>query len=112
MPEKGDPMMPLIFYLALINWMARLGAAVVRKRREPKPAPLCATCTFAHMQYAVSGKRAISCTFGGGLRLMAIDVMYCTDYRDRNIPEKVSVVGFVRQLPEREAAVEVAAAGR
>src|ERR1700719_4137184 len=80
--------MPLLFYLALINILVRLGAAAVRKRREPKPEPICATCSFAHMQYAVSGKRAISCTFAGGVRPIAIDVMYCTDYRNRSTPER------------------------
>ena len=39
--------MPLLFYLALINILVRLGAAAVRKRREPKPEPICATCSFA-----------------------------------------------------------------
>jgi len=103
--------MPVIFYLVLINVLMRMGAAVVRKRRAPKPAPLCATCSFAHMQYAVSGKRAISCTFGGGVRPIAIDVMYCTDYRDRSSPQRVATVGFVYTLPEAEVATEVATAG-
>ena len=104
--------MPLIFYLVLINFIVRIGAAAVRKRREPKPAPVCATCTFAHMQYAVSGKRAVSCTFGGSLRPITIDVMYCTDYRDRTAPERVPIVGFMPRLPETEVAGEVATAGR
>jgi len=103
--------MPLICYLVLINIQMRIGGAVVRKRREPKPAPLCATCSFAHIQYAVSGKRAVSCTFGAGVRPIAIDVMYCTDYRDRSSPQRVAIVGFVRELPEAEVATEVAAAG-
>ena len=104
--------MPLLFYLALINILVRLGAAAVRKRREPKPEPICATCSFAHMQYAVSGKRAISCTFAGGVRPIAIDVMYCTDYRNRSTPERVSIIGFARELPEVEVVTEIAAAGR
>lgn len=104
--------MPLLFYLVLINLLVRAGAAAVRKRREPELAPVCATCSFAHMQYAVSGKRAISCTFGGGVRPITIDVMYCTDYRDRSTPERVVLVGFARQLPESEAVAEVATAGR
>ncbi|MGB6773698.1 MAG: hypothetical protein WBD25_16460 [Terriglobales bacterium] len=55
--------MPLLFYLALINVLLRIGATAVRKNRKPKPEPMCATCSFAHMQYAAGGKRAISCTF-------------------------------------------------
>jgi hypothetical protein len=92
--------MPLFFYIVLINLLVRIGAAVTRKRREPKPAPLCATCSFAHMQYAVSGKRVVSCTFGGAVRPIMIDVMYCTDYRDRSAPVRAPVVGFVRELSE------------
>jgi hypothetical protein len=103
--------MPLFFYLVLVHLLVRIGAAVLRKRREPKPAPVCATCSFAHMQYAVSGKRAISCTFGGGVRPITIDVMYCTDYRDRSAPQRVAVVGFVPELREVEVAAEVATAG-
>jgi hypothetical protein len=88
--------MPLFFYLVLINVLVRIGAAV-RKNREPKAPPMCETCSFAHMQYATSGKRAISCTFAGGVRPITIDVMYCTDYRDRSTPRRVALVGFARE---------------
>jgi hypothetical protein len=94
--------MPLLFYLVLINVLVRIGIASVRKRRVPKPEPMCATCSFTHMQYAAGGKRAISCTFAGGVRPVTIDVMYCTDYRDRSIQRRVCLVGFVRE--SREAA--------
>jgi hypothetical protein len=100
--------MPLIFYLVLINFLVRVGAALVRKRGEPKPLPVCATCSFAHMQYAVGGKRTISCTFAGGVRPITIDVMYCTDYRDRSTPERIAIVGFLREADE----TETVAAGR
>ena len=104
--------MPLLFYLVLVNILIRIGAAAARKNRVPKPAPLCASCSFAHMQYAVSGKRAISCTFGGGLRPITIDVMYCTDFRDRCAPSRVAIVGFARELPAAEPIAEVATAER
>jgi hypothetical protein len=104
--------MPLLFYLVLINMLVRTVAGTVRKRREPKPEPMCATCSFAHMQYAASGKRAISCTFAGGVRPITIDVMYCTDYRDRSTPQKAAIIGFARELPEAEVETEIAAAGR
>jgi hypothetical protein len=52
------------------------------------------------MQYAASGKRAISGTFAGGIRLITIDVMYCTDYRDRTAPIRIPVVGFVPGQPD------------
>lgn len=104
--------MPLLFYLVLVNILIRIGAAAAGKNRAPKPAPLCASCSFAHMQYAVSGKRAISCTFGGGVRPITIDVMYCTDYRDRCAPSRVAIVGFTRELPAAEPIAEVATAER
>ena len=89
--------MPLLFYLLLVNILIRAAAGLVRTRREPKPDSLCATCVFVHMQYAVNGKRATSCTFGGGLRPITIDVMYCTDYRDRCARPRVTLVGFARE---------------
>ena len=104
--------MPVLLYLALINVLVRIAAAVIRKQREPKPEPVGTTCSFAHMQYAVSGKRAISCTFAGGVRPMTIDVMYCSDYRDRSAPRCVAIVGFVQALDEAEVVAEVATAGR
>jgi hypothetical protein len=102
--------MPLLFYLILVNLLARVGMAVVRKRRRVKPEPMCATCTFAHMQYAVNGKRIISCTFGGGVRLVTLDVMYCTDYSNRHARPRVAIVGFVQPLPKPEIAAEAATA--
>ncbi len=103
--------MPLFFCL-LVNVLVRIGVGAARQRREPKTEPVCATCSFAHMQYAVNGKRAISCTFGGGVRPITIDVMYCTDYRDRYAPRQVAMVGFVREMDEVETLAEVASAGR
>lgn len=94
--------MPLLFYLVLINVLVRIGATAVRKNRKPKPEPMCATCLFAHMQCAAGGKRTIFCTFAGGVRPVTIDVMYCTDYRDRSIQSRVCLVGFAHE--SREAA--------
>jgi len=111
-PGKGDHKVPLILYFLLVNIFVRIGAAAIRKRREPKPAPVCATCSFAHVQYAFNGRRSISCTFGGGVRPITIDVVYCTDYRDRSAPERVPIVGFVHDVPESELTTEVATAGR
>lgn len=93
--------MPLFFYILLINVLVRIVKGALRKNRKPKPEAMCVTCSFAHIQYAVSGKRAISCTFSGGLRPVAIDVMYCTDYYNRSKPRRVKLVGFAY---ERDAA--------
>jgi hypothetical protein len=57
--EKGDQTVPLMLYIVMINLLARIGTAAVRKRRQPKPGPMCATCSFAHMQSAVSGKQSV-----------------------------------------------------
>ena len=90
--------MPLFFFVVLINVLVRIGAAAARKHCEPRAAPLCETCSFAHTQYATDGKRTISCTFAGGVRPITIDVMYCTDYRDRSTPRRVALVGFAREV--------------
>ena len=104
--------MPFLFYLVLINVLVRVVGGAVRKSREPKPEPLCTRCVFAHMQYAANGKRAISCTFGGVVRPMTLDVMYCTDYRDRYAPVRLVAVGFAGAMQDAEPMAEVAAAGR
>jgi hypothetical protein len=71
--------------------------AGIRKIRVPKPQPLCADCFYAHVQYAANARRAISCTYGGAVRPMKLDVLYCTDYRARTLPFR-SGVGFVREI--------------
>lgn len=103
--------MPLLVYIVLINVLVRIVASAVRKTLEPKPQPLCAGCTFAHIQYAAGGKIATFCTYGGVVRPMTLDVVYCTDYRDRNAPVRIVTVGFAPVLAESESMGEVAAAG-
>lgn len=104
--------MPLIFYIFLINILVRIAAGAARKAREPKPEPLCTECSFVHLQRAVGGKRAISCTFGGGVRPITLNVMYCTDFRDRSVPPQLVVIGFARELSEETTIAEAATAGR
>jgi hypothetical protein len=50
------------------------------------------------VQYGANARRAISCTYGGGVRPMKLDVLYCTDYQDRNLPTRTRVIGFVREI--------------
>ena len=104
--------MPLVFFVIMINALVRIGVGAVRKVREPKSEPLCAECSFVHMQHAVNGKRAISCTFGGGVRPITLDVMYCTDFRDRIVSPRIVVIGFARKLSEVETVAESATAER
>jgi len=79
--------------------------AGIRKMYAPKPKPLCADCFYAHVQYGAKAERAISCTFGGFVRPMKLDVMYCTDYRTRTLPFRNGSIGFVCEIAPVEAKV-------
>jgi hypothetical protein len=79
-----------------------------RQARAPKPRPLCTDCVHAHVQYAVNGRRAIACTFAGAVRPVLLDVMYCTDYRDRNATPRLVSIGFVREVVDVDSAAEAA----
>jgi hypothetical protein len=60
------------------------------------------------VQYAVNGRRAIACTFAGAVRPVLLDVMYCTDYRDRNATPRLVSIGFVREVVDVDSAAEAA----
>jgi hypothetical protein len=90
--------MPFFFCVLFFKGVIEGVFAGMRKAREAKPQPLCADCFFAHVQYGTSGRRAISCTYGGAVRPMKLDVLYCTDYRARNLPLRARAVGFVREI--------------
>lgn len=81
---------------------------LMKRKRAPKPRGLCAECSFAHIQYGANTKRATFCTFGGGVRPVALDVLYCTDYRDRNAAPRVVPIGFVREVAHVEVVAEAA----
>jgi hypothetical protein len=98
-------MTELIFAMVVaLIWQAiRAGIPVcIRKMRAPKPQPLCADCFHAHVQYAANARQAISCTYGGAVRPMKLDVLYCTDYRARDLPLRAGVIGFVREIAPAE----------
>jgi len=59
----------IVVFVAFITIMRTL-----RKQRLNRIRPLCATCSFVHMQYGVNGRNTIFCTYGGGLRAVLIDV--------------------------------------
>jgi len=90
--------MPLFIFAMLLKAVVERVRAHVRKTSGAKPAPLCADCVFAHVQYGGNARRAISCTYGGGVRPMKLDVLYCTDYQGRNLPTRTRVIGFVREI--------------
>ena len=89
--------MPTLLFIALIRVIAK-ACKRIREGRANKPRPLCIDCAHAHVQYATNGRRAIACTFAGSVRPVQLDVMYCTDYRDRNAPPRLVSVGFVNQI--------------
>jgi hypothetical protein len=94
-------MLELVFAMVVASvWqIIRAGVgACIRKMRAPKPVPLCADCLHAHMQYATNARHVISCTYGGAVRPMKLDVLYCTDYRNRDLPLRASAIGFVREI--------------
>jgi len=88
--------MPTILFVILFRLVVTAVSAF-RKPRTAKPNPLCVECSFAHVQYGACGRRAISCTFGGGVRVMKIDVLYCTDFAPRNVPARPAI-GFVPNI--------------
>ena len=78
------------------------------RRARPSLGPSCTDCSHAHVQYAVSGRRAISCTFAGAIRPVLLDVMYCTDYRDRSAAPRLVSIGFAHEVVDAGVANEVA----
>jgi len=94
--------MPWFILVMLLNVAFEAIRECIAIARKAKPAPLCAECFFAHVQYAANARLAISCTFGGTVRPMKLDVLYCTDYRARNMPLRASVIGFVREIARVE----------
>ncbi len=82
--------------VSLILWGVLRGMVrALRRLRMPRPRGLCARCRFVHMQYGATGSNAVFCTFGGVVRPVQIDVLYCTDYRDRRAKERLVRIGFV-----------------
>ena len=89
--------MPALFLVSIVRLIEAL-CRQMRKARAARPRPLCTDCVHAHVQYAVNGRRAIACTFAGGVRPVELDVMYCTDYRDRNTAPRLVQIGFARPV--------------
>jgi hypothetical protein len=99
--------MPALFLAFIVRLIIEISRAV-RARKTNKPRPLCTDCMHAHVQYAVNGRRAIACTFAGAVRPVLIDVMYCTDFRDRNAAPRLVQIGFGLPIVTAEPASEVA----
>jgi hypothetical protein len=85
---------PWIVYIIVISVLRGLFRAVRKVRLKRRQRGLCAGCAFVHMQYGATGRNAVFCTFGGRVRAVKLDVLYCTDYRDRNAPPRLVRLGF------------------
>lgn len=87
--------------MELLMVVMALSVQLVRialQRRAPqgvhKSKPACADCTFAHLQVDAKGKTAIFCTFGGGVRPVREEVVFCTDFVNRYAPVRKTSIGF------------------
>lgn len=85
----------LIFWIVVIAILRFARKTFVRKR-EMKPQGLCRDCRFVHMQYGADGRNAVFCTYGNMVRQVQIEVLYCTDYQNRDVPVRLVPIGFVR----------------
>jgi hypothetical protein len=89
--------MPLFVFALVFNFVAHLARSVRRDSRKAKPESLCAECFHAHVQYGANARRSISCAYGGVVRPVKLDVLYCTDYQSRVQPAP-RAIGFVYQI--------------
>jgi len=97
-------MAEMILFWAAVGFLVRT-VRVVRLRKQAATAKtdsVCAACMYAHIQHAANGTRAISCTYGGGVRPMKLDVLYCSDYVNRYAVLPARTVGFTLN-PGRDA---------
>lgn len=90
--------MPWVVFILLARVVGEAVRAFIRKTRGAKSAPLCANCLHAHMQYGANSRCAISCMFGGSVRPIKLDVLYCTDYQSRNSRVSPRAIGFVHEI--------------
>jgi hypothetical protein len=88
----------IVFYLIVLGVIRGL-----RSLRVRRPPGLCTGCRFVHMQYGATGRNAVFCTFGGGVRPVQIDVLYCTDYGDRSAVTSPARIGFAPGTDGAEA---------
>lgn len=95
-------MMTILFW-AIVIALVRLVRYMRLKPLSRTHRGLCARCTFVHMQYGATGRNAVFCTFGGGVREVKLDVLYCTDYHNRHSPPRLVQVGFAPEVRSVEA---------
>jgi|HubBroStandDraft_1064217.scaffolds.fasta_scaffold00129_21 hypothetical protein len=90
--------MPLTILFMIAVGIVREAVRGVRRLPARRPRGMCVGCRFVHMQYGATGRNAVFCTFGGVVRLVQIDVLYCTDYLDRNTSARLVRIGFAPEV--------------
>jgi hypothetical protein len=90
--------MPMFLIVIVIRTMIAVVQMLRNRKQKTKSESRCVTCAHAHVQYAANERRAISCTYGGSVRPMKLDVLYCTDYENRHRTVPVRSIGFVREI--------------
>ena len=93
--------MTTVLFWAIVIALVRLVRYVRTGPLRRVQRGLCAGCAFVHMQYGATGRNAVFCTFGGVVRDVKLDVLYCTDYQSRNTPPRVQI-GFAPEIPREE----------
>ena len=88
--------MPTLIIFALVIRAIVIAVRAFLSQSHIKPKSLCTECTFAHIQFGACGRNSISCTYGGGVRSVKLDVLYCTDFRPRTVPIRPPI-GFIPQ---------------
>ena len=91
--------MPTIILGVGFRFFAATVNSRINRERTPKPKPMCAECDSAHIQFVACGRRAISCTFAGGVRPIKLDVLYGTDYRPRDAPARRGSASSAKSRP-------------
>jgi hypothetical protein len=95
----------ILVYLIVLGVLRALRRSRMKRLPKNRPRGLCSGCAFVHLQYGATGRNAVFCTFGRGVRPVTLDVLYCTDYRDRNAPSRLVRIGFVPEIQGVEADV-------
>ena len=104
---RKEVAMEVIVWFVLMGLVRGLvfGAKQIRAQQgAERKRGMCPRCSFVHMQYGATGRNAMFCTFGGGVRAVKLDVLYCTDYRDRNAPPRLVQIGFAPGREDAKAA--------
>ncbi len=102
--------------LAVVFMLVRILATVVEHGFDPDPGkeepmfrsifnddvPICRICVYAHIVSGYKGDSKTFCCFGGPVRAIEFAVSDCTDFRDKTVPERHNVAGFVRNIRPAE----------